>query len=105
MKRIWNTQESNHFWITVVSFLFIVGIIVGTYFIGHKQGYNRGLVDGKLDYQTPVEKVVIDTLYIRRDSIINRVKYLEVIKHDTIEKVYVLGNDASIDLFYELVSE
>ena len=105
MKKIWNIQENDHFWIIVISFLFIVGIIVGTYFLGYKQGYNRGLVDSKLDYQTPIEKVVIDTLYIRRDSIINRVEYLEVIKHDTIEKVYVLNNDASIDLFYKLVSE
>lgn len=54
---------------------------------------------------TPVEKEVIDTLYITRDSLIYRTKYLETIKHDTIEKVYRLNDSSSIDLFYKLVSE
>lgn len=66
-------------------------------------------IDGKcpdgFEYPTPVEKEIIDTLYITRDNIITKVKYLDSIKYDTIEKVYVLNDTASIDLFYKLVSE
>lgn len=54
---------------------------------------------------TPVEKEVIDTLYITRDSLIYVTQYLDSIKHDTIEKVYKLDDTSTIDLFYKLVSE
>lgn len=54
---------------------------------------------------TPVEKNVIDTLYLTRDNIITKVKYLDSIKYDTIEKIYVLNDTASVELFYKLVSE
>lgn len=66
-------------------------------------------IDGKcpddFEYPTPVEKEIIDTLYITRDNIITRVKYLDSIKYDTIEKIYVLNDTASVELFYKLVSE
>lgn len=54
---------------------------------------------------TPVEKNVIDTLYLTRDKIITKVEYLDSIKYDTIEKIYVLNDTTSIELFYKLVSE
>ena len=49
-------------------------------------GYTWGYFDAKtkynhkIDIPTPVEKEVIDTLYITRDSLIYRTKYLETIK-------------------------
>lgn len=72
--------------------------------LGYFGGYYNNK-DKKVDPPTPVEKEIIDTLYITRDNIITRVKYLDSIKYDTIEKVYILNDTASIDLFYKLVSE
>ena len=77
---------------------FIIGIIIDIFW------YNNHSKE-EINTPTPVEKNVIDTLYITRDNIITRVKYLDSIKYDTIEKVYVLNDTASIDLFYKLVSE
>lgn len=59
----------------------------------------------KIEITTPVEKEVIDTLYITRDSLITKTNYIETIKHDTIEKVYKLDDSTTIKLFYQLVSE
>lgn len=86
----------------------IDGIVAGVaciiaFALGYFAGYNNK--DKKIDPPTPVEKEIIDTLYITRDNIITKVKYLDSIKYDTIEKVYVLNDTASIDLFYKLVSE
>ena len=81
----------------------IILVIIFSYYRGVKDGYyKRGK---EINPLTPVEKEIIDTLYITRDNIITRVKYLDSIKYDTIEKVYVLNDTASIDLFYKLVSE
>lgn len=86
---------------------FFIGVCIGVFigaaigYLNCKQEYNNK----KPDIPTPVEKEVIDTLYITRDSLIYRTKYLEIIKHDTIEKIYHLNDSSSIDLFYKLVSE
>lgn len=53
----------------------------------------------------PVTKYKVDTLYIIKDTLINKVKYIEITKYDTIEKIYGLDDTASVNLFYELVSE
>ena len=71
----------------------------------YKNGYNNCLQELKDKYSSPVERNVIDTFYITRDSIIERTKYIKVIQHDTIEKVYNLNADSTLDLFYKLVSE
>lgn len=74
-------------------------------------GYTWGYFDAKtkynhkIDIPTPIEKEVIDTLYITRDSLIYRTKYLDSIKHDTIEKVYKLNDSTTLQLFIQLVSE
>lgn len=93
MKKIWDSPAT----------AFIVGILVG-FLIGvglagkcHKEP--------KSDIPTPVEKNVIDTLYLTRDSLIYVTQYLDSIKHDTIEKVYKLDDTSTLDLFYKLVSE
>lgn len=74
-------------------------------------GYTWGYFDAKtkynhkIDIPTPIEKEVIDTLYLTRDSLIYVTQYLDSIKHDTIEKVYKLDDTSTLDLFYKLVSE
>lgn len=74
-------------------------------------GYTWGYFDAKTKYNhkinipTPIEESRIDTLYITRDSLIYRTKYLDSIKHDTIEKVYKLNDTATLKLFLQLVSE
>ena len=75
--------------------------------LGYTWGYFNAKTkyNHKTDIPTPVEKEIIDTLYITRDSLIYRTKYLETIKHDTIEKIYRLNDSSSIDLFLQLVSE
>ena len=86
---------------------FFMGVCIGL-FIGAAIGYldcKYEYNNKKPDISTPIEKEVIDTLYITRDSLIYRTKYLETIKHDTIEKVYRLNDSSSIDLFLQLVSE
>lgn len=88
--------------------ILVVVVTIVTYIMGSiliyftRCGNNK---NKKPDIPTPVEKEVIDTLYITRDSIIYRTKYLETIKHDTIEKIYKLDDTSTIDLFYKLVSK
>lgn len=90
-------------WGYCIIVVLLILAIACVYYRGVKDGYyKRGK---EINPSTPVEKEIIDTLYITRDNIITRVKYLDSIKYDTIEKVYVLNDTASIDLFYKLVSE
>ena len=55
--------------------------------------------------ELPVERRVIDSFYIVKDSIIYRTKTIKEIQHDTIEKIYNLDDTTTINLFYKLVSE
>lgn len=54
---------------------------------------------------TPVERIVYDTLYVRRDSIIYKTQYIKDIQHDTIEKIRTLNDSSTLELFYKLVAE
>lgn len=93
MKKIWDSPATG----------FIVGALVGFLMgLGLSHKTNKETI---VHVPTPVEKSVIDTLYITRDSLIYRTKYLETIKHDTIEKIYKLDDTSTLDLFYKLVSE
>lgn len=93
MKKIWDSLVIG----------FIVGSLVG-FLIGFGLGHKTNK-ETTVHIPTPVEKSVIDTLYLTRDSLIYRTKYLDSIKHDTIEKVYKLDDTSTLDLFYKLVSE
>lgn len=76
--------------------------------LGFLIGLGLGLKQNKktiVNIPTPVEKSVIDTLYIKHDSLIYRTKVLDSIKHDTIQKVYNLSDSATLQLFLQLVSE
>lgn len=90
-------------WGYCIIVVLIILAITFSYYRGLKDGYyKRGK---EINPPTPVEKNVIDTLYLTRDNIISRVKYLDSIKYDTIEKVYKLDDTSTLDLFYKLVSE
>lgn len=97
MKKTCNFIKDN-----IVDISFVIIIIFLCVYIGK---LNKKIEDNKREITIPVERIKVDTIYITRDSIINNVKYIKVIQHDTIEKIYNLSNDSTIDLFYKLVSE
>ena len=109
MKAIYNLFKKNNIGsviiLIIVCILINIGIIISYKNKGYKEGYNQCLQELKDKYSTPVERIVIDTLYVTRDSIIYKTKYITKIQHDTIEKVYNLDNSGTIDLFYKLVNE
>lgn len=82
-------------WINIICFCigFIIGLII------------KPNEEKTVYINTPVEKEIIDTLYITRDSLIYKISYLDSIKYDTVGKIYNLSDSASIELFYQLVSE
>lgn len=105
MKKIWN-WINKYYYIIILICIILVWIFVDLSINrAYKNGYNDCLQELKDKYSTPVERIVIDSIYITRDSIIERTKYIKVIQHDTIEKVYNLNADSTLDLFYKLVSE
>ncbi len=86
---------------TLINILIIIGAVL--YFV---IPIIMCLCNNKIVYNTtPVEEIRVDTLYLVRDSVINKVKYIKTIEYDTIEKIYNLDDTASIKLFYKLVSE
>ena len=91
--------------IIIIVILIVIGTIIGSYKKGYNKGYNECERELEDKYSHPVERIVIDTLYLTRDSIIYKTKYIKQIEHDTIEKVYNLDTDGTLDLFYKLVSE
>lgn len=90
----------------LIGFYFISTIIIiaGSFFVGYRYG-KTGVIRPAFPNTTPVEKNVIDTLYVTREHYNNTIKYIDSIKHDTIEKVYIISDSATIELFYKLVSE
>ena len=91
--------------IIIIVILIVIGTIIGSYKKGYNEGYNECKRELEDKYSHPVERIVIDTLYLTRDSIIYKTKYIKQIEHDTIEKIYNLDTDGTLDLFYKLVSE
>ena len=91
--------------IIIIVILIVIGTIIGSYKKGYNEGYNECKKELEDKYSHPVERIVIDTLYLTRDSIIYKTKYIKQIEHDTIEKIYNLDTDGTLDLFYKLVSE
>ena len=104
MKKTFNNIT---FYITIIIIviLIVIGTIIGSYNKGYNEGYNKCKRELEDKYSHHVERIVIDTLYLTRDSIIYKTKYIKQIEYDTIEKVYNLDTDGTLDLFYKLVSE
>lgn len=109
MKKIWNWVSKHSFisvLIVITTYILInIGFIISCKNKAYNKGYSDCLQELKDKYSSTVERIVIDSFYITRDSIIERTKYIKVIQHDTIEKVYNLNADSTLDLFYKLVSE
>lgn len=87
--------------------IFFIALVLG-FLIGVGMGYLacRNQDEHKeIDNESPVKEMRIDTLYITRDSLIYRTKYLDSVKYDTIQKVYNLNDTATLQLFLQLVSE
>ena len=91
--------------IIIIVILIVIGTIISSYKKVYNEGYNECKKELEDKYSHPVERIIIDTLYLTRDSIIYKTKYIKQIEHDTIEKVYNLDTDGTLDLFYKLVSE
>ena len=47
----------------------------------------------------------VDTLYITNTEIKYKIKKIDSIKYDTIQKIYNLNDSATVKLFYELCSK
>lgn len=105
MKKTFSNNTLTLAVIILVAILTIIGCITAYYKKGYNEGYKKCLTELEEKYSSPVEKIIIDTCYIRKDSIVYKVKYLEKIQHDTITKVYFLDDSTTVDLFYKLVSE
>jgi hypothetical protein len=105
MKKIWNWIKDNSVIFNLLAVLAFILIITAFVNQAYKDGYDSCLQELKDKYSSPVERIEYETLYITRDSIIERTKYIKDIQHDTIEKVYNLNADSTLDLFYKLVSE
>lgn len=100
MKKIWdNYKEVILLGVGIISAVFI------WFLLGYVIGYNTCKKEHNFNYTSPVEKSTIDTLYVTKDKQQAKVKYLEITKNDTIEKVYNLDDSATINLFYKLVSK
>lgn len=97
MKKIWNKLNNT---IPLGFVLALVIIFGGGIYLGYKSNKKESPI-----IPATVEESRIDTLYITRDSLIYRTKYLDSIKHDTIEKVYKLNDTLTLQLFLQLVSE
>ena len=100
MKKIFNNIT-----LCITIIIIVIGDIISSYKKGYNEGYNECKRELEDKYSHPVERIVIDTLYLTRDSIIYKTKYIKQIQHDTIEKLYNLDTDGTLDLFYKLVSE
>lgn len=85
----------------IIGFLigFYIGCIITRYTIS-----KNDVKDVNTEYTEPILPK-IDTIYETKDSIINRIKYIREIQHDTIKEVYNITDSASVKLFYELVSK
>lgn len=105
MKKIWNCVKNNAIIFNLFGVIGFILIVIAFVNQAYKNGYDSCLQELKDKYSSPVERIEYETLYITRDSIIERTKYIKYIQHDTIEKVYNLSDSSTLDLFYKLVSE
>lgn len=92
----WNKiiEYLTNWFVTFLLVIFIIAIFIGCV---------RSCTQCTTPTSTPVEDIVIDSLSKANDSINSEIKYLDSIKHETINKVKVLDNDSTLKLFYELL--
>lgn len=81
----------------ILGLLLIVSIILWIFFPRHKE-------DTSSIPEIPITTKV-DTLYITNTEIKYKIKKIDSIKYDTIQKIYNLNDSATVKLFYELCSK
>lgn len=81
----------------ILGLLLAVSIILWIFFPRYKEDINNM---PKVPITTKV-----DTLYITNTEIKYKIKKIDSIKYDTIQKIYNLNDSATVKLFYELCSK
>lgn len=81
----------------MLGLLLIVSIILWLFFPRCKE-------DTDSIPETPITTKV-DTLYITNTEIKYKIRKIDSIKYDTIQKIYNLNDSATVKLFYELCSK
>lgn len=99
MKKTWIKKALEIIFILYLIFLFLLGIWNMNVFLNNR---NNNEIQPTI---TPNTKINIDTIYLKKDTIIYKIQRIKEIQHDTIEKVYNLNDTATINLFYKLVAK
>lgn len=81
----------------ILGLLLIVSIILWFFFPRYKE-------DTSSIPEVPITTKV-DTLYITNTEIKYKIRKIDSIKYDTIQKIYNLNDSATVKLFYELCSK
>lgn len=99
MKKIWIKRILEITFVLYVIFLFLLGIWNVNTFLNNR---NNNQIQPTINPNTHIN---IDTIYLKKDTIIYRIKEIKKIQYDTIEKIYNLNDTATINLFYKLVAK
>lgn len=81
----------------IIGLLLIVSIVLWFFFPRYKED------TGNIPIVPITTKV--DTLYITNTEIKYKIRKIDSIKYDTIQKIYNLNDSATVKLFYELCSK
>lgn len=99
MKKTWIKKTLEIIFILYLIFLFLLGIWNINVFLNNR---NNNEIQPTI---TPSTNINIDTIYLKKDTIIYKIQRIKEIQYDTIEKVYNLNDTATINLFYKLVAK
>lgn len=99
MKKTWIKKALEIIFILYLIFLFLLGIWNMNVFLNNR---NNNEIQPTI---TPSTNINIDTIYLKKDTIIYKIQRIKEIQYDTIEKVYNLNDTATINLFYKLVAK
>lgn len=99
MKKNWIKRVLEIIFVLYIIFLFLLGIWNMNIFLNNR---NNNTIQPTMKPNTNIN---IDTIYLKKDTIIYKIKQIKEIQYDTIEKVYNLNDTATINLFYKLVAK
>ena len=99
MKKTWIKRILDIIFVLYIIFLFLLGIWNLYVFLNNR---NNNEIQPTI---TPSTNINIDTIYLKKDTIIYKIQRIKEIQYDTIEKVYNLNDTATINLFYKLVAK
>lgn len=99
MKKIWIKRVLEIIFVLYIILLFLLGIWNINIFLNNR---NNNTIQPTMKPNTNIN---IDTIYLKKDTIIYKIQRIKEIQYDTIEKVYNLNDTATINLFYKLVAK